>query len=506
MSVLNKRRSPTQRYSRDTLINTHEGGVGRKAGAEEELSMLVFTTFLGDSFYESGDATLTRMRNLVAQVDPEFVTQLARVARKEFNMRATPAALLGLYTLLEGQPKDGRVIRDVFQRGDEIGDYLATVSLYADNGKVIPSAVRFGRRVIHDQLNERQALRYNNFSRNWNLAKILRLVHARAEATESQKALYDFIISWKQEGSQKAAWEKLAPEARALLPVIERAVNGEDEGSVSWERSRSAGSDWTTLLPDMGYMALIRNLRNFLDDVPASNKEFWNTVISRISSETEVSRSKQLPFRFLSAFNAVHGHRSHAKYHALVAALEEGLDHSVGNIPTFKGRTLVVVDTSGSMDGTVSDKSEMSFVQIASLFGAAMFRAQDAEVVAFGTHSERVKLDKNSSVLNNQAEIMEPRRRMRLGYGTNLGEAFTRVNVRDFQNIVVFSDMQIHDSIGHALGTYPGHVYSVNLRAYEAQMQRVGSKHFSIGGWSDATLKLMSLLSDGNLVKYIRDY
>jgi len=506
MSTLNKRRVPGSRYATDTLIPTKEGGVGRKAGAEEELSILAVTTFLGDNFYEKADGTMSRLRSLAAQVDPEFLSQLARVARKEFNMRATPAALLGLHTLLHGQPRDGRVVPDVFQRGDEIGDYLATVSLFADNGKVIPSAVRFGRRVIQERMNERQALRYNNFSRNWNLAKIIRLTHARADATEAQRALYDFILLWKSEGSLSAAWEKLPAEMRLMLPLVESAVNGTDVGSVSWERSRSAGEDWTKLIGEMGYMALIRNLRNFLDAVPASNKEFWNTVTSRLSDEAEVSRSKQLPFRFISAFNALKGHKTHARYHALVAALEEGLDHSVGNLPSFKGRTLVVVDTSASMDSGVSDKSEMSYVQIATLFGAAMFRAQDAEVVNFGTYAEHVPLNKNSSVLSNQRELMDERRRARLGYGTNLSSAFAKVNIRDFQNIVIFSDMQIHDYIGPSLSSYTGHVYSVNLAPHEAQMQRVGSKHFSIGGWSDATLKLMSLLSDGNLVKYIRDY
>jgi hypothetical protein len=499
---------------------THEGGVGRKAEVREELAMLALSSFLSDSFYERSSDTVSRMQALVAKAPKNFVSQLARVARQEFNMRTTPAALMGFYTLEHGQPQDGRVIRDVFFRGDEIGDYLATVASFSDNKKVIPSAVRFGRAILQDRLTERAALRYNNFSRDWNLAKAIRITHARAESTAEKRALFDFVLLWKSEGSLSAAWEKLPDEARALLPVILKAVNGsEDSGEISWERSRSAGASWESVVDNMGYMALLRNLRNFFEKVPASDKDFWNLVANRLADPEAVAKSRQLPFRFLSAHRAISGSesryywseastgfRDHDRYALISNALSEALDASIGNLPTFEGRTLIVVDTSGSMDATVSDKSEISYVDIGTLFGAAMHRSQNGEVVCFGTTAERVELNKNNSILANQARLKDSNLRNRLGYGTNMSVAFSKVNVRDFDNIVVFSDMQIHDQIFHALKGYTGTAYSVNLAAYEAQMSRVGGKFYSIGGWSDSTLKLMSMLSEGSLVKYIESY
>ena len=516
MSTLN-----TARPKRVTRIQTHEGGEGRKAEVREELAMLALSSFLSDSFYERGGDTVTRMQKLVAKAPKNFVTQLARVARQEFNMRTTPAALLGFYTLEHGQPKDGRVIRDVFFRGDEIGDYLATVASFSDNKKVIPSAVRFGRAVLQDRLTERAALRYNNFNRDWSLAKAIRITHARAESTAEKRALFDFVLLWKSEGSLSAAWEKLPEEARALLPVILKAVNGsEDGGEISWERSRSAGASWESVVDNMGYMALLRNLRNFFEKVPASDKDFWNLVANRLADPLEVSKSRQLPFRFLSAHRAItgverytwynpqaaSGFRDHDKYALITNALSEALDASVGNLPTFQGRTLIVVDTSGSMDATVSGKSEISYLDIGTLFGAAMFRAQEGEVVCFGTTAKLVPLNKNHSVLANQARLSDANLRSKLGYGTNMSTAFAQVNVKDFDNIVVFSDMQIHDQIRSALRGYTGNVYSVNLAAYEAQMARVGGNFYTIGGWADSTLKLMSMLSEGSLVKYIENY
>lgn len=513
MSTLN-----TARPKRVTRIQTHEGGEGRKAEVREELAMLALSSFLSDSFYEKGGDTVARMQKLVAKAPKKFVTQLARVARQEFNMRTTSAALIGFYTLEHGQPQDGRVIRDVFFRGDEIGDYLATVASFSDNKKVIPSAVRFGRAVLQDRLTERAALRYNNFNRDWNLAKAIRITHARAESAAEKRALFDFVLLWKSEGSLRAAWEKLPDEARALLPVILKAVNGsEDSGEISWERSRSAGASWESVVDNMGYMALLRNLRNFFEKVPASDKSFWNLVANRLADAEEVSKSRQLPFRFLSAYRAItgperyygygeRGFKDHDKYALISNALSEALDVSVGNLPVFRGRTLIVVDTSASMDAHVSDRSEISLVDIGTLFGAAMFRAQNGEVVCFGTTAALVPLDKNHSILANQRKLVDPNLRSRLGYGTNMSTAFAQVNVKDFDNIVVFSDMQIHDQIRSALKGYTGNVYSVNLAAYEAQMTRVGGNFYTIGGWADSTLKLMSMLSEGSLVKYIENY
>lgn len=500
MSNLNR-----TRVHKSNKIATHEGGVGRKAGAEEELTILSLSSFLSDSFYETGSETLNRMYNLVQSVPNDFALQLARVARQEFNMRATPAALVGFYTLTNGQPQDGRVINDVFFRGDEIGDYLGVVSSYSDNRKVIPSAVRFARNVLQSQLNERKALRYNNFNRDWNLAKIIRLSHARADTSEAKRALFDFILKWKSEGSLKSAWELTDETNRTLLPVISRAVNGEDNGEVSWERSRSNGASWNDVVREMGYMALLRNLRNFMEDESlVGDDDFWDYVTFTLSDEGEVANSKQLPFRFLSAYRALPtGHR---RYHQVAAAISKALDFSVGNLPVFEGRTLIIVDISGSMSTPVSEKSNIHYVDIGGLFGAAMFQSQDSDVVCFGTNASKVSLSKNDSVLTNQSKVVNSQLRSRLGHGTNFHEVFNVVNANDYDNIVIFSDMQVSYHLGDLLNKYEGSVYTVNLASYEAQMTKLTRNQYEIGGWSDSTLRLMSLLSSGNLINYIRNY
>src|SRR3954451_21080564 len=117
---------------------------------------------------------------------------------------------------------------------------------------------------------------------------------------------------------------------------------------------------WQSVIGSMGYMALLRNLRNFdeagvPDDVAAS-------VPARLADPEEVARSRQLPLRFLSAYRAVPSLR-------WAWARDQALGLSLAGVPSPPGRTLVLVDRSGSMFGPLSRRSQLNRADAAALFG-----------------------------------------------------------------------------------------------------------------------------------------
>jgi TROVE domain len=126
------------------------------------------------------------------------------------------------------------------------------------------------------------------------------------------------------------------------------------EDVLSLAGSRVSKKDlWTALLPSLGYMALIRNLRN-LDEAGISDADAAR-LAERIADPEQVRRSRQLPFRFLSAYlNAPSLRWGHA--------LEKALDASLANIGELPGRTLILIDTSASMGSRMSGRSQMSMV------------------------------------------------------------------------------------------------------------------------------------------------
>jgi len=103
---------------------------------------------------------------------------------------------------------------------------------------------------------------------------------------------------------------------------------------------------WELFIPEMGYMALLRNLRNF-DDAQVPDA-LAKAVAKKLSDPGEVKRSKQFPYAFHTAWLNVPSPR-------WKKALDKALDLSVPNLPELDGRNLILVDTSGSMSAPISN-------------------------------------------------------------------------------------------------------------------------------------------------------
>ncbi len=79
----------------------------------------------------------------------------------------------------------------------------------------------------------------------------------------------------------------------------------------------------------------------------------------------------------------------------------------------------------------------------------------------------------------------------RVGHATYLGRAVDKW-FDGHDRVVVFSDMQTHDQLPALRGVQ---VYVFNTGGYRATPFAVGAKgHYELGGFSDATFRLMALL------------
>ncbi len=89
-------------------------------------------------------------------------------------------------------------------------------------------------------------------------------------------------------------------------------------------------------------------------------------VAAGISDPAEAARSRQFPFRYLAAYR-------HAPSLRWPYPLERALGHSLASVPALPGRTLVLVDRSGSMfSSRMSDRSELNRADAAAVFGTAL--------------------------------------------------------------------------------------------------------------------------------------
>jgi hypothetical protein len=168
------------------------------------------------------------------------------------------------------------------------------------------------------------------------------------------------------------------------------------EAGFSWERLSGwvpGGMDaeaWEAVIPSMGVMALVRNLRNF--DQAGISGTAVDQVIAKVTDAGEVAKARLFPYQVWAAYK-------HAPSDNWRRALGRTLDIAVANIPALDG-TLVVIDTSGSMQATVSRRSALSRVEVAAVMAMATAkRARDVKVVIYGQTNALVREVDGMSVL-----------------------------------------------------------------------------------------------------------
>jgi hypothetical protein len=405
MAKLNKRLTPSISTSTtgksplkvtDKRVTNFQGGDALMYSKKSRLFMMAVNTFSGEASYYNNaatrDAELKELVQLIAVKDPDWMTRFLPWLRTVANIRTstiTIAVDAAMAMLKAGIPGGRQIVDSVLQRADEPGEAVAY--FHANYGRKIPKSIKRGVADAATRLyNEFTLLKYDSDSSAVRFADVLELTHP-TPGTPVQGSLFKYAIDARHgravndiEKLPMLAYNKLARltwNIKDATPVIPTPESLKAAG-MSWEDVLSAlGSKidkkdlWGALIPNMGYMALIRNLRNF--EQAGISKQSARFVQDKLSSPSEVARSKQLPMRFLSAYRNVVSD-------VFKQSLEEALQESLSNIPALSGRTLILIDTSGSMHSAMSDKSGLMRWDAAVIFGLALAsRCTDVQVVSF---------------------------------------------------------------------------------------------------------------------------
>ncbi|MFG2819307.1 TROVE domain-containing protein [Kitasatospora sp. NPDC048365] len=489
-------------------VVTHEGGVGYLRDEKSELFLLAVSNLVGqDTFYERGGDRDDRYTALVRQLavsDPEWTLGLLRWLRYGAHMRT--ASLVGAAEFTRARldakaPGHSRQVIDaVLQRADEPGEFLAYWT--GRYGRNLPQPVKRGvADAVRRLYDGRSLLKYDTASKGYRFGDVLELTHPSPDPRKAwQGELFRYALDRRHRPDEAVppADAALLTANRALLalPVEQRraVLTGEDgperlaaagltwEALAGWLQGPMDAAAWQAIIPSMGTMALLRNLRNF--DQAGVTDEVAEAVAQRIADRGEVRKGRQFPFRYLAAYRNAPSLR-------WSWALEKALGHSLENVPALPGRTLVLVDRSGSMFDRPSAQTQLNRADSAAVFGTALaLRAEHADLVEFGTGSSVIELRRGESVLKAVERFGN------LG-GTDTAKA-VRTHFRGHDRVVIVTDEQA--SYGDPLGAVPAQVpvYTWNLAGYRPGhgVSGVSGRH-TFGGLGDAAFRLIPLLESG---------
>ncbi|CAM5497854.1 TROVE domain-containing protein [Streptomyces griseomycini] len=509
------RAQPTSRVtSTGRVLRTCEGGRGQEREVRSELFLLAVSDLVTQrTFYETGADRDDRFAKLVRELavtDPSWTAGLLGWLRGEGNLRT--ASIVGAAEYVKARleagatdgPSNRQVVDSVLRRPDEPGELLAYWT--ARYGRNIPKPVKRGvADAVRRLYGGRALLKYDTASKGYRFGDILNLVHAAPDPDKPwQGELFRYALDRRHrpDTAVPPASDHVLTAHRELmaLPVEERrAVVAAPDGAerlaaagITWEalagwlQGPMDKAAWEAVIPSMGAMALVRNLRNF--DGAGVSDEVAARVAARIADPAEVARSRQFPFRYLAAYR-------HAPSLRWSYPLEQALGHSLANVPALPGRTLVLVDRSGSMfHSRMSDRSELTRADAAAVFGTALaLRAAKADLVEFGSTSKPVRFRRGESVLKVLDRFGD------LG-GTDTTEAVRRHYKGHDRVLIVTDEQYAHSRYGDPTEQVPADVpvYTWNLAGYRAGHGPSGTANrHTFGGLSDAAFRMVPLLEAG---------
>ncbi|MFG2905405.1 TROVE domain-containing protein [Kitasatospora sp. NPDC048286] len=502
------RSAGTAKAAPGAAVTNRQGGTGHLREPKEELFLLAVTHLYGqESFYEAAAERDERYRRLIrehAVSDPEWTLDLLRRLRTEFRIRT--AALVGAAEFVHARAAAGaaghsrQAVDAVLQRPDEPGELLEYWT--GRYGRRLPQPLRRG---IGDAVRRlytgRALLKYDTPSHRFRFGDVLELTHPAPDPDKPwQGALFRYALDRRHhpDRAQPPAGEHLLSAHHALLAVPRadrRALVTEPGGAqrladagmtwealAGWLQGPLDAAVWEAVIPSMGLMALVRNLRNF--DQAGVGDEVAARVADRIADGEEVRRSRQFPFRFLAAHRATGSSR-------WSEALESALGHSLARVPALPGRTLVLVDRSGSMFDRPSARTRLNRADTAALFGTALaLRAEQADLFQFGTGNRAVEPEPS---------VLGTLRLFRNMGGTDTA-AVVRRRYREHDRVVVVTDEQAHQSRADPFASVPEDVpvYTWNLAGYATGHTAPGPHRHTFGGLSDASFELIPLLESGH--------
>ncbi len=411
---------------------THEGAPARHITSEQELRRSLMACLLWESqFYEDGVEIAGRMHELVPKVAPDRVAAMAVEARSNMKLRHAPLLLVReMARHASHRALVGDTLAQVIQRADELTEFVA---IYWKDGRVpLSKQVKSGLAAAFGKFDEYALAKYNRPG-PIKLRDVLFLTHSKPK-----------------DEAQAELWKRLVEGNLAPPDTWEVALSGGADRREAWERLLSERK--------LGAMALLRNLRNMQRS--GVKEELIYTALRDMKTD------RVLPFRFIAAAR-------HAPQWE--SALESAMYRCLEGQPKLKGRTVLLVDVSGSMVAPLSRRSEMMRTDAA--YGLAVLLRELAEDVAIYSFSDVVKLvpARRGFALRDALELSQPHG------GTQLGKAVSALR-GTYDRLIVITDEQAHDSVPVPTST----AYLINVASYK---NGVGyGRWVHIDGWSEAVI------------------
>lgn len=493
MAKFNKNSTPK-------TTKSYEGATLYEKDPLEAWFSFLFSSYLSDKFYEDSQTQMERFLQLTDEVSKaygnEFVAKASFFARNELGLRSI-SQLTAAY--LNGQSFEAKreFFRNFFHRPDDVAEVFAAIDML--EGKRSHALVR-GAGDYLSGLNDYALGKYKMNGKDYNMYDLINITHANSKAIDAYKA---------------------------------GTLESPDTWEVSISTSKSTeekNENWCQLVEyeRLGYLALIRNLRNIIIAASEKGKGYgWlaDILAKQVTNPKAIKKSLVFPYQIYSAYKALVD--ADLQVSCIIQALESAFLMSLDNVPNLEGNSCLMLDVSGSMESCISPKSNITIKEAGACYAAMLLLKNPATIV--------VKFGSNARVFNKFHKYCYTPFQMiqalcdndSLGYGTDVPNAFyvlesymRRNDISAISRIFLISDEQTMGDVAYwyhgnrkPLDIYNDYcrefgrtkLYSFDLSNYAGQVANPNNPDvFLATTLSDKIFTFIELLENGdNLYNYI---
>lgn len=407
-------------------IYTYEGGKASRITSLEELKRATMSCLLWENeFYEDGVSIAERISTLVKQVidNGQYNDVIELLKKVKFDMRLRHCPLWMIVSIFKaGQKVSKELIASILTRPDDMGELI---SLYNKDGKKpLPNQMKKGIALAFEKYDEYQLAKYNR-NANYKLVDIANLCHPK------------------------------------VTDAIDKLVRGTLETPKTWEvLLSSAGSDnekkklaWLELintqkLPDMALLKNIRGMLNVGVDKDVIAKRIDEIALGKLlpidyirAGQNNPSLENEIESKFLSSFTKEH----------------------------LNGKTAILVDVSGSMDG-----ERLKYALALAMIGRET--CENADIYSFSNETILVPNRRGfglaDAIDNSQGHC-----------GTYMWKSVKNISKKGYDRIIVVTDEQTMDAPENKL---TDKMYVINVASYKRGVgYTYGTNITHINGFSD---------------------
>lgn len=489
------------------------GGVAYSLPAKHALAQYAATGCLNQTFYARAETQLTRVMELCAEVDTEFIAQCAVYSREQGYMKDMPALLMAI--LFAGDDSDREHCERLFPRVIDNGRMLrGFVQIVRSGVTGRKSFGRIGKRMIRNWLASRtdEQLFRDSVGQNPSLADIIKMVHPKPE-TPSRCALYGYLLGREHNMADLTTlvqdYELYKGDKGGRVPNVPfQMLTGIDD---------LPDDVWKTICRNARWMMTRMNLNTFqthgvfgTENEP--DQEMIELVANRLRDPDEVRSAKAFPYQLMAAYMYA---KADVPF-AIRDALQDAMDIAVENVPEIPGNIYVCPDVSGSMGWAVTGSrpgatTSMCCVHISALVAAAVLRKNPtARVLPFEGRVRAIDLNPRDSVMTNASKLADL-----LSNGTRLSAPLELINEKKWpvDAVILVSDNESWMEGGTGYGGTgamkewetikarcpDAKLVCIDIQPYETSQFKEKSRDdiLEIGGFSDVVFKVAADFING---------